>query len=528
MVLDRSRQVVPIGVPGELCIGGDGVARGYLNRPELTAERFVPEPCGGDPKARAYLTGDRVRRLADGGLDFLGRDDRQVKINGFRIELGEIEATLRQHDAIRDAVVLAREDQSGARRLAAYAVPGPGRSVSARDLRRFVMGKLPDYMVPASVEILETMPLGASGKIDRAALAAMPQSEPAAHGRIDPRNAVEVQLMRIWERILDVGHIGMQDNFFALGGDSLAAIRVVERIEQLFGRELPPDLLWYGEGTIEALAQVLLDHDAPPVWSGPVALKASGKRRPLFCPHIVGGHLFFYDNLARHLHEDQPLYGLPARGFDGRTPPDSRLEAMAAYCIDSMRQVQPKGPYLLAGYCSGALIAFEMAQQLRARGEAVDLLALCDSLAPGFHPFELAQTAWDFLRLKNVRTVQQRLYRFVLQNLGLSHLRKFRTVTEAHYWAFLSYKPKSYPGRAVLIRASNMDDSRSRSLGWEKLVRGGVDVCMISAGHAAMMKEPLVRVLAENLETYLGPVAQSARAHEPRSVMLEPKPALGL
>ncbi|HEX7273273.1 MAG TPA: amino acid adenylation domain-containing protein [Casimicrobiaceae bacterium] len=528
MVLDRAGQLVPVGVPGELWIGGDGVARGYLNRPELTEERFVAEPSGSSPKARLYRTGDRVRRTADGSLDFLGRDDRQVKIGGFRIELAEIDAALRQHEAIHEAVVLAREDRRGTRRLVAYTVPTPGRTVSARDLRRFLLSKLPEYMVPASFEFLEVMPLGTSGKIDRAALAAMPQAEPGVQERIDPRNAVEVQLMRIWERILDVSHIGMQDNFFALGGDSLAAVRVVDRIEQLFGRELPPDVLWYGDGTIESLAQALLDHGAPPVWSGPVALKASGKRRPLFCPHIVGGHLFFYDNLARHLHQDQPLYGLPARGFDGRTPPDSRLDAMAAHCIDAMKQVQPKGPYLLAGYCSGALIAFEMAQQLRTRGEVVDLLALCDSLAPGFHLLEFAQTAWDFLRLRNMRIVQQRLYRFVLQNLGLGHLRKFRTVTEAHFWALLAYRPQPYRGHAILFRASHMDDSRSPSLGWKNLVAGGLEICLIEAGHGAMVREPTVRVLAEQLERHLARAGREAWSGETTRRLFEPGTAVGL
>ena len=528
MVLDRAGQLLPAGIPGELCIGGDGVARGYLNRPELTDERFVPEPSDSSPKTRFYRTGDRVRRTADGSLDFLGREDRQVKIGGFRIELAEIEAALRQNEAVHDAVVLAREDRRGLRRLAAYAVPTPGRTVSARDLRRFLLGKLPDYMVPASFELLEAMPLGTSGKIDRAALAAMPQAEPVVQERIDPRNAVEVQLMRIWERILDVSHIGMQDNFFALGGDSLAAVRVVDRIEQLFGRELPPDVLWYGDGTIESLAQALLDHAAPPVWSGPVALKASGKRRPLFCPHIVGGHLFFYDNLARHLHEDQPLYGLPARGFDGTTPPDSHLDAMAAHCIRAMRQVQARGPYLLAGYCSGAVIAFEMAQQLRAQGEAVEMLALCDSRAPGFHPLELAQTAWDLLRLKNVRIVQQRLYRFVLQNIGLGHLRKFGTVTEAHYWALLAYRPQPYPGPAILFRAAHMDDSRSPSLGWKKFVTGGLEICPIQAGHGAMVKEPTVRLLAEQLELHLARARRVAWSGETTRRLFEPGTAVGL
>jgi thioesterase domain-containing protein len=248
----------------------------------------------------------------------------------------------------------------------------------------------------------------------------------------------------------------------------------------------------------------------------------------LLCPHIVGGHLFFYDNLARHVDEDQPLYGLPARGFDGNAPPDSRIEDMAKHCIRNMRQVQPRGPYSLAGYCSGGLIAFEMARQLHAGGEKVELLALCDSLAPGFHPLEFARTGWRFLRLKNVRVVQQRFYRFVLQNLGLSRLRKFRTVTEAHYWAFLSYRPQPYPGSAVLFRAANADDSRSPSLGWKKLARAGVEICVIPCVHSAMVKEPMVRVLADKLEIYLGRVADASRDKEGGPVPLEPETTPGL
>ena len=503
IIADRAGELVPTGVPGELCIGGAGVARGYWNRPEMTAQCFVRDRFDSNPEARLYKTGDIARHRPDGVLEFLGRRDQQVKIRGYRIEPGEVEAVLKQHAAVREAVVLAREDRAGETRLVAYTVPTQAGSPPDSELRAFLLERLPDYMVPAVFVSLDALPLTRHGKIDRVSLAAIkPDLAAPARARIAPRNAVEVQLMRIWEQVLDVSRIGMRDNFFALGGDSLGAVRVIDRIEQLFGRQLPPDLLWY-QGTIESLGRALLDEGGPPVWSGPVPIKTSGRRRPLFCPHIVGGHLFFYDNLARHLNEEQPLYGLPARGFDGRTPPDSSIEAMAAHCIRNMKQVQARGPYLLAGYCSGAYIAFEMARQLSDRGDSVELLALCDSLAPGFHPLELARTLWDFLRLKNVRLVQQRIYRFVLQNLRLSHLRVFRAVSEAHYWGFLAYRPRPYPGRAVLLRPAETGASRSPHLGWEGLVRGGIEVCFVATGHAAMIKEPEVRVLAEKLEPYL-------------------------
>ena len=504
IIADRAGQLLPAGVPGELCIGSAGVARGYWNRPERTAQCFVRDPFDSNPQARLYKTGDIARHRPDGVLEFLGRRDQQVKIRGYRIEPGEIEAVLKQHTAVREAVVLAREDRPGETRLVAYTVPAQAGSPPDSELRTFLLERLPDYMVPAAFVSLDALPLTPHGKIDRVSLAAIkPELAAPAHERIAPRNAVEVQLMRIWEQVLDVSRIGMRDNFFALGGDSLGAVRVIDRIEQLFGRQLPPDLLWYQEGTIESLARALLDESGPPVWSGPVPIKTSGRRTPLFCPHIVGGHLFFYDVLARHLNEEQPLYGLPARGFDGRTPPDSSIEAMAAHCIRNMKQVQARGPYLLAGYCSGAYIAFEMARQLRDQGDSVELLALCDSLAPGFHPLELARTVWDFLRLKNVRLVQQRIYRLVLQNLRLSHLRVFRAVSEAHYWGFLAYRPQPYPGRAVLLRPNETGASRSPHLGWERLIRGGIEICRVATGHAAMIKEPEVRILAEKLENYL-------------------------
>ncbi|TMG83949.1 MAG: amino acid adenylation domain-containing protein [Betaproteobacteria bacterium] len=299
IILDRSGQLLPRGVPGELCIGGAGVARGYLHRPELTAQYFVPDPLSSNPQARLYKTGDLARHRPDGTLEFLGRRDQQVKIRGYRIEPGEVEAVLKQHVAVQDAVVLAREDRLGEKRLVAYTVGARARSSPSGELRAFLLSRLPDYMVPAAFVSLDALPLTAHGKVDRVSLAAIaPEFEKASQERVAPCNAVEVQLMRIWEQVLDVSPIGMQDNFFALGGDSLGAVRVIDRIEQLLGRQLPPDLLWYQEGTIESLARALLDESGTPVWSGPVPIKTSGKRRPLFCPHIVGGHLFFYDNLA--------------------------------------------------------------------------------------------------------------------------------------------------------------------------------------------------------------------------------------
>jgi amino acid adenylation domain-containing protein len=503
-VLDETLQPVPIGVVGDLYIGGDGLARGYLNHPYLTATRFVTNPFRRGVGAKLYRTGDRVRYRADGNLEFLGRLDHQVKLRGYRIELGEIESALMAEPGVQQSCVVLREDEPGMKRLVGYAV-GDGSRLDGASLRGRLKQQLPQYMVPSDVVVLPALPLTANGKIDRASLPAPAQHHGTQGGRVPPRNAVEVQLMRIWEEVLGLkdGEVGMRDNFFALGGHSLAALRTLDKIARIFNRQLPLDTFWYEDGTIEHLAHRLTNRNDVPLWSAPVPIKANGVRRALFCPHIVGGHLFFYDVLARHLSDDQPVYGLPARGVDGSVAPDTDIEAMATYCIDNMRKVQPFGPYRLMGYCSGGAIAFEMARQLRTRGEQVEFLALLDADAPGFYLLELLQTAWQLLRLANIRLVQQRLYRFVLQNLGLSHLRKFQTVTEAHFWAYLGYKRQPYPGRAHIFSPTEGPRWRGADLGWGRLITGGMTIHPIPGRHGDMVTERSVATLAEELGTCL-------------------------
>jgi len=239
-ILDRYLNPVPIGVPGELHVGGDGLAQGYLNRPELTAEKFIGNPFSSNGKSRLYKTGDLARYLPDGNIDFLGRIDDQVKFRGYRIELGEIEAVLGQHDAIQQAVVVAREDQPGDRRLVAYAVASPGMSALASELRSYLQQKLPEYMVPAAFMFLESMPLTGNGKLDRKALPAPEQTRPDLNEEYTaPRTADEELLAGIWSEVLKVKKVGIYDNFFDLGGHSLLATQVVSRIRSAFSIEFP-------------------------------------------------------------------------------------------------------------------------------------------------------------------------------------------------------------------------------------------------------------------------------------------------
>jgi aspartate racemase len=385
-ILDRHLHPVPIGVPGELYIGGAGVARGYLNRSELTNEKFIAHPFSDEPGARLYKTGDLVRYLPDGSIDFLGRLDHQVKLRGFRIELGEIEAVLGQHVAVREALVIAHQDERGEKHLVAYVVQRQEQQVTPNELRGFLKEHVPEYMVPSDFMLLEAMPLTPNGKVDQRALPAPDLAmRTAGEAFVAPVLAVHQKLVEIWEDVLNVRPIGIKDNFFSLGGHSLLAARMVDRIEQLFGKKLPLATFFAG-ATIDHLAEVLQDEQQVTDSRTPVVrVQAGGSSRPLFFLHgdWAGGGFYCID-LSRDLGPDQPFYILEPYKFNDLPIPPS-FEAMAAAHIKSLRIVQPEGPYLLGGFCNGGLMAYEIAQQLHAQGQKVDFLALIDPATPAPH-----------------------------------------------------------------------------------------------------------------------------------------------
>jgi amino acid adenylation domain-containing protein len=266
-LLDRDRNPVPVGVAGEVYISGAGLARGYRNRPGATAEKFVPDPYGGEPGARMYRTGDLARRRSSGDVEFLGRADHQVKVRGFRIELGEIEAALAQHPDVRERVVVAREDHPGERRLTAYLVPAVGQSPTTSELRRFLQGKLPDYMVPSAFVILDALPLNANGKVDRHALPAPGQARPELEGGfVPPRDPVEEAVAGVWAAVLGMERVGVHDNFFDLGGHSLLVIRLATRLRDAFGVDLSLRSLFEAPtvaGTAAAIGTAMLQGASP-------------------------------------------------------------------------------------------------------------------------------------------------------------------------------------------------------------------------------------------------------------------------
>ena len=268
-ILDAHGEPVPVGVAGEMYIGGAGVARGYLNRPELTAERFLPDLFTGEPGARMYRTGDLGRWLADGNIEFLGRNDFQVKIRGFRIELGEIEARLAEHPAVREAVVIAREDTPGDKRLVAYFTSSERdesdeSAIAAEELRSHLSAKLPEYMVPAAYVHLESLPLTPNGKLDRKALPAPEDDAYSTPGYEPPQGETEAKLAAIWAEVLKLDRVGRHDNFFELGGHSLSIIQLASRVRSAFDVDVPIRAYFDGSTIVDmtiAIAVAAAQHE---------------------------------------------------------------------------------------------------------------------------------------------------------------------------------------------------------------------------------------------------------------------------
>ena len=284
-ILDGQGQPAPVGVAGELHSGGDGLARGYLNRPELTAEKFLPDPFSVVPGARLYRTGDRARYLPDGNIEFLGRLDDQVKIRGFRIELGEIETVLAEHPAVRQAVVLAREDTPGDQRLVAYVVPAAGALADSEPLRAFLRERLPDYLRPAAYVLLADLPLTPNGKLDRNALPNPGVAALASNGYTAPRDDLERTLCETWAQVLGVERVGLDDDFFALGGHSLLAARLFVRLDQALGQSLALGVL-FSAPSVRQLANHYRQAIAlgNPAAAALVVLRREGTQRPLYFP----------------------------------------------------------------------------------------------------------------------------------------------------------------------------------------------------------------------------------------------------
>jgi amino acid adenylation domain-containing protein len=517
-VVDADLREMPVGVPGELYLGGAGLARGYLDRPELTAERFLPDPFGGAPGERLYRTGDRVRWRPEGTLEFLGRLDHQVKVRGFRVELGEIEVALQSLPGVREAAVIAREDTPGDRRLVGY-VAG---DLSAAQLRDSLRHRLPEYMVPSALVVLASLPLTPNGKVDRKAL-----PRPESSGRAlsaAPRDDWELGIARIWEDLLDVRPVGIHDDFFSLGGHSLLALRLVARVRSQLGRELQPATL-FASPTVAELARHLRAEAPPELRPSLVELQPGRGLAPLFCVHPIGGEVFCYLDLVRALGEERPAYGLRAPGPESGEPL-REIERMASRYVALIREIQPAGPYHLLGWSMGGLIAFEMARQLRREGQEVALLALVDSyLAPeGPAPTAVERiasfardlfglsgrdlplpAAGDPLWSSGEEELLSLLYGrardagILPPDLDYAELQRSFAVFSANLDAMYGYVAQPYDGPALLVRpASRAGGSDDPAAAWLPLVRT-LEVFSCPGDHYSLLRLPAVLQIAEAL-----------------------------
>jgi amino acid adenylation domain-containing protein len=393
-ILDGNGEPVPVGLAGELYIGGAGVARGYLNRPELTAERFLGDPFLAATDARMYKTGDLGRWLPDGTIEFLGRNDFQVKIRGFRIEPGEIKARLLEHEAVREAVVIAREDTPGDKRLVAYYTTAEQAEgvVGAEALRTHLSAKLPEYMLPAAYVRLESLPLTPNGKLDRKALPAPEADAYLRRGYEAPQGEVETLLAAIWAELLKLERVGRHDNFFELGGHSLLIQRVVNLLAQRGKRILVADLFEYP--TPKLLADRIESGGDRTSSDGAICIRKGGPESPLFLAHDGAGVVFYARVLSQYLDPDIPVYGLPAQSAD--EPRLRTMEALARRMVRMIRTIRPRGPYRIAGWSFGGLMAYEIAMQLIGVGEEVEFLGLLDTPYPSQNwKAEQNQAAFD-------------------------------------------------------------------------------------------------------------------------------------
>ncbi|HXM22671.1 MAG TPA: amino acid adenylation domain-containing protein [Terriglobales bacterium] len=540
-VLDPHLNPLPVGVPGELYIGGPGVVRGYLNRPTETKERFIPDPLAEIPGAHLYKTGDLVRYLPDGNLELLGRLDDQVKIRGFRVELAEIEAVISEHGGVRQAIVALREHTKGEPSVIAYVVPIDPSHFDTEELRTFLGKKLPEPMIPSAFVRLENFPLLPNGKVNRNALPAADRPVSAAQF-VAPKGELEFELVGIWEGILGRRAIGVTDNFFDLGGNSLLVAKLLLRIEQRLGKRLSLASIFQAP-SIQQLAAMLDGQNAPMHHAAVVPIQAQGSKPPLFW--VRGGPLFL--PLANRLGPDQPLLGLHLPASDAsRLQVPYELEDIATELVRCMREVQREGPYYIAGLCVNGVIAYEMARQLVAQGEEIALLVVFDAQNPAYYE--------DFSQESRRELLWKRIaFQFSnLRSAGLTGLPDFirdrltgiRRRLSVRYWrachalhvrvkvdhledlenivhpASFVYRPKPYPGPVVFFQSTDWPVGRYWDFhaSWNGLICGGLELHKIRGGHESMFYEENVDLLAAKLKSCLAVV------HEKRIRTIERSP----
>ena len=562
-VLDGDRQLVPIGVAGELYLGGVQVGRGYYNEPELTRERFIADPFKNGSSSQLYKTGDLVRYLPDGNIEFLGRLDHQVKIHGRRIELDEINSVIRRHPAVQESVVVVRENGLGDMKLVAYVKPASFVPALARELRSILKDQLPTYMLPAAFVVLDAFPLTPNGKIDRAAL---PAPEPRAFESealelyVPPQSPAEQALVGIWREFLKIRQIGIHDNFFELGGDLLMMVAMTVRINEVLGINLSVEDLFQNP-TVEKLAKIILTGGSiGQQRSGVIQLQQGQTDPPVYFIDPGADELC----MAELLDGDHPIFGIQVRWpaawwhalASNQASGFPRLDQLAALYVEVLRSHAGPSPCVLAGYSFAGLLAFEVAHQFQSRGGVVKMVLLLDTRARHLTPYEVA---WYHLRREWMRgpggllpyeisrSIGPRLWRSWLITQWLlgkgtkKLLRKLRKVSvmvgardlpspgaraRLYVNMFKSYHPQPLNSRGILFRSESLDESDEEryyrgaancSLGWNDLFTGGLEIVSVPGNHFSMMRQhnkPLAQKITQVLNDIdLGTGSSPSRSH---------------
>lgn len=533
-ILDPYLRLTPIGVVGEICIVGIGVGEGYWDNLERTQQSFIANPyCSENNSNLMYKTGDLGRWTQDGQIEYIDRVDNQIKIRGHRIELGEIETQLAKHPKIRECAATVREDESGNKYIAAYVITMDSK-LTASAFKQFLKNRLPAYMLPQHIVILEVFPTTPAGKIDRKNLP-VPSSQIDLENHAMPSTIVEKNLANIWSNALKRDMIGLEDNFFDLGGHSVLAIKLLQEIEREFNVLITPTEFMQAEN-LSVLAQLIqanvqtpqqfswLKKKKLPPFSAVVPLRSSGNLPPLFCIHGAGGNIFGFHQIAQCMNSNQPFYGVQAQGIDGLRVPLSTVEGMAARYVREIQKITPHGPYYIAGYSAGSVIAVEVAQQLIKQGHKVASMIVID--------LELERTSAEktLEKIRNrVTRLRSRGLRFLLEwaktrfswEIWRSYARimellrdafnipiplKFRDryLYEKVASACNNYKAPAYPGVITLLRAKDQD--RKTLLpggGWEKISLQPVEVLEMPGNHHTIFTKPLLPQVAAVLEEAL-------------------------
>lgn len=539
-ILDEQKNNLAAGEAGEIYIGGDGVARGYNNLPAVTAEKFVADPFATIAGRKMYRTGDLGQWTEDGNIRFMGRMDQQIKIRGYRIEPGEIESALMAQPATRDAVVIAREDTPGNRILVAYIIPEKENfalvdesAAPVESWKKILQATLPDFMVPHEYVIMHSFPLLPNGKINRNGLPKPEKHSQQTAAKINlPQTLTEQMVTGIWANALQIDMVGPDEDFFELGGHSLTAVQIMTKLESETGKRLPIAAL-FESPTVRQLSAFIDTGNISSSWGSLVPVKPNGTKPPLYIVHGDALNVMIFNSLARNLDDEQPVFGLQARGLNGIEKPDESIEAMAAFYIEEITKHNAEGPYFLSGYSFGGIVAFEMAKQLESVGRKVKLVAMFDTnvgniekAAPAGNRL-LKKIALQFPKMlfilkslihdpASMISYQSNIVRRKWNGLfaknridkedGLENLAQHeKEVILKHRAAFQNYIVKKYSGRIDLFRVKKrvyfVEDRVF--LGWKPYAAQGVSVHEVPGDHRTFLLPPNDKIFARILQSVI-------------------------